>query len=25
PWTTAGVAVGAIGLIAAYMLFKRGN
>ncbi|KPB60694.1 CbsD/ElaB superfamily protein [Pseudomonas amygdali pv. myricae] len=25
PWTTAGVAVGAIGLITAYMLFKRGN
>ncbi|MCD5971231.1 MULTISPECIES: YqjD family protein [Pseudomonas] len=25
PWTTAGVAVGAVGLLAAYLLFKRGN
>jgi ElaB/YqjD/DUF883 family membrane-anchored ribosome-binding protein len=25
PWTTAGVAVGAIGLLAAYFLFKRGE
>jgi ElaB/YqjD/DUF883 family membrane-anchored ribosome-binding protein len=25
PWTTAGVAVGAIGLLAAYLLFKRGE
>jgi ElaB/YqjD/DUF883 family membrane-anchored ribosome-binding protein len=25
PWTTAGVAVGAIGLLAAYLLCKRGN
>ncbi|GFM67242.1 DUF883 family protein [Pseudomonas cichorii] len=25
PWTTAGVAVGAIGLLAAYLLIKRGD
>ena len=25
PWTTAGVAVGALGLLAAYLLCKRGN
>lgn len=25
PWTTAGVAVGAVGLLAAYLLCKRGN
>ncbi|MBT2337548.1 MULTISPECIES: DUF883 family protein [Pseudomonas] len=25
PWTTAGVAVGAIGLLAAYLLCKRGD
>ena len=25
PWATAGVAVGAIGLLAAYLLCKRGN
>ena len=25
PWTTAGVAVGALGLLAAYLLFKRGH
>ncbi len=25
PWTTAGVAVGAIGLLAAYLLCKRGH
>ncbi|NBA96990.1 YqjD family protein [Pseudomonas sp. R5(2019)] len=25
PWTTAGVAVGAIGLLAAYLLFNRSN
>ncbi|WP_447787807.1 DUF883 family protein [Pseudomonas farris] len=25
PWTTAGVAVGALGLLAAYLLCRRGN
>ncbi|MCW8274278.1 DUF883 domain-containing protein [Pseudomonas sp. PCH199] len=25
PWTTAGVAVGALGLLAAYLLIKRGD
>jgi len=25
PWTAAGLALGAIGLLAAYLLFKRGN
>ncbi|MGK9546045.1 hypothetical protein O6486_23735, partial [Salmonella enterica subsp. enterica] len=25
PWTTAGVAVGALGLLAAYLLCKRGD